>query len=348
MEASPVIQKYFDKILKEVKQANEIAAEARKKGYDPTDVVEIKLAKNMAERVEGLISVVAPQIVGSGLVERIMELENKYGALDWRVAITIAIELAQQKFCKFNDNKESMEIGVRTGLAYITLGTVSSPLDGFVGLEIKKRMDGKGEYVSAGLAGPIRNAGGTAAAVVLLLTDAVRQIFGYSTYDAQENEIKRTYTEMVDYRERVAPRQYFPTYEETEFVMKHLPVEVAGEPSEKFEVSNYKDLPRIPTNFIRSGFCLMMTECIPLKAPKLWKQLSIWGKEFNLGAWDFLEEFLKIQKRAKAQGHVSKTTAKITPDYTYIHDLVAGRPVFAHPLQVGGFRLRYGRSRTSG
>ena len=76
MEASPVIQKYFGKILQQVKQTHEIAVEARKKGYDPDTVVEIKLAKNMAERVVGLISVVAPQIVDSGVVERIIELEK--------------------------------------------------------------------------------------------------------------------------------------------------------------------------------------------------------------------------------------------------------------------------------
>ncbi|HII71858.1 TPA: DNA polymerase II large subunit, partial [Candidatus Woesearchaeota archaeon] len=35
-------------------------------------------------------------------------------------------------------------------------------------------------------------------------------------------------------------------------------------------------------------------------------------------------------------------------DFTYIKDLVAGRPIVSHPLRTGGFRLRYGRSRTSG
>jgi DNA polymerase II large subunit len=346
------MQQYFEKIQQEVMRAYEIGNTARAKGYDPDTIVEIKLASNLAERVVGLISVVAPQIAGSGVVERILELEKQHGALDWRVAITIAREIAQQKYCAFKDQKEAMEVGIRVGLAYITLGTVSSPLDGFVSLDLKKRMDGKGEYASVNFAGPIRNAGGTAAAVVLLLADAVRKLFNVADYDAQEIEIKRTYTEMIDYRERVAPRQYFPTYEEIEFLLKHLPVEVAGEPSEKFEVSNYKDLPRVPTNLVRSGFCLMMTECIPLKAPKLWKQLGAWGKELGLENWGFLEEYLKIQKKAKAQGETKQeakdASAKIAPDYSYIHDLVAGRPIFAHPLRNGGFRLRYGRTRMTG
>ena len=38
----------------------------------------------------------------------------------------------------------------------------------------------------------------------------------------------------------------------------------------------------------------------------------------------------------------------IQPDYTYIKDLVAGRPILGFPLRNGGFRLRYGRCRNSG
>ncbi len=349
ISASQRIQTYFEKIQDRVAGAYQIASTARAKNYDPDPAVEVKLAVNMAERVVGLISVVAPQIVNSGVVERIMELEKQYGALDWRVGLTIAGEIAQQKFCKFQTQKEAIEIGIRTGFAYVTVGVVSSPLDGLVGIDIKKRMDNRGEYFCVNLAGPIRNAGGTAAAVCLLIADYVRTLFKYDVYDAQELEIKRTYTEMIDYREKVAPRQYFPSPEETDFLMKHLPIEVGGEPSEKFEVSNYKDLPRIPTNLIRSGFCLIMTECIPLKAPKLWGKLSVWGKDFGLDHWNFLEEYLKIQKAAKAKGEVKKEgTSKLSPDFSYIADLVAGRPVFAHPLRTGGFRLRYGRSRMSG
>ncbi len=352
MEASPKMMEYFASIQDGVNKAHTLAMAARVQCYDPEPHVEVKLAKNMAERVAGLISVVAPQIANSGVVERIIELEKQYGALDWRVALTIAGEIAQQKFCTFKDQHEAMDIGVRTGFAYVTVGVVSSPLDGMVSIDIKKRMDGRGEYFCINVAGPIRNAGGTAATVCLVIADYVRKMFNYDVYDAQENEIKRTYTEMTDYRERVAPRQYFPAVEEIEFLMHHMPIEVGGEPSEKFEVSNHKDLPRIPTNLVRSGFCLMMTECIPLKAPKIWKQLNNWGKDFNLGHWDFLEKYLKLQKEIKSKGDVKKdasaSISKLSPDFSYLADLVAGRPIFGHPLRTGGFRLRYGRSRMSG
>ncbi|MBD3361437.1 DNA polymerase II large subunit [Candidatus Woesearchaeota archaeon] len=351
VEASPEMQKYFEELKKEVQKQHNIATKARSKGYDPAKTVEVKLAENMAERVVGLISVLAPQIEGSGTVERIIELEKKYGALDWRVSLQIALEIAQEKFCKFKTKEEAIDIGIRTGFAYSTVGVVSSPLDGFIGIDIKKRTDGRGEYFCLNYAGPIRNAGGTNAAVSVLIADYVRKHTGYDVYDAQEIEIKRFISEIRDYDERIAPRQHKPSDRELNFLFQKIPVEIGGNPTEKIEVSNYKDLPRIPTNIIRGGFALMCTDCIPLKAPKLWKQLSKWGKEFEMEQWDFLEEFIKIQKedKAKGQGGAKQNQEnKILPNYGFIADLVAGRPVFAHPLCSGGFRLRYGRSRATG
>jgi DNA polymerase II large subunit len=350
--ASKEMQAYFDSLQKGCKEAYDLATAARKKGYDPDDKVEIQLASNMAERVVGLISVVAPQIVGSGVVERIIELEKQYGSLDWRVALQIALEVAEEKFCKFNDKKEAIEVGVRVGFAYGTVGVVSSPIEGLISIEMKKRRDNKGEYFCLNYGGPVRNAGGTAAAVSVLIADYVRKKLGYMEYDPDENEIKRCATEIEDYHERVTNLQYFPSKQESEFMMRHLPVEVSGDASEDIEVSNYKDLPRIPTNKIRSGYCLIHSSCIPLKAEKLWKQLGKWGKDFDMEQWNFLEQFIKIKKEAHAKGKTKDTQAgdkpKITPDYTYIADLVAGRPVISHPLRNGGLRLRYGRSRTSG
>jgi len=349
--ASPQMQAYFDQLEKQTQDAFAVGQKARAKLFDAVPQVEVSLAKNMAERVVGLISVLAPQIVNSGVVERIIELEKEYAPLDWRVAFRIAEEVAQQKFCKFKDEHEAIDIGIRTGFAYVTVGVVSSPLDGIVTIEFKDRMDRRGKYLSISFAGPIRNAGGTAAAVSVLIADYVRKKMKYDVFDATEQEIKRANTELQDYHDRVTNLQYFPSAEEVEFLMKNLPVEVAGEPSEKMEVSNHKDLPRIPTNFIRSGYCLVLSSCIPLKAPKLWKQLGKWGKDLDMEQWNFLEEFLAIQKKAKAKGGgaVKKdANAKLSPDYTYIADLVAGRPILGHPLRPGGFRLHYGRSRSSG
>ncbi len=344
---SKTIDNYFKELNKQLDKAYSVSNKARKKGYDPETKVDIPLAKNMQERVEGLISTVAPQLVGTGMIERIHKLEKKYGVLDWRVALVIAEEVAKEKFCKFESEKEALEVGIRTGFTYHTLGIVAAPLEGFIGLKIKKTKSGE-KYVSPFYAGPIRGAGGTAASFSVLLTDYVRKKMGYKAYDPDEKEISRYVTEIRDYHERVTNLQYYPSEEEIRFLVKHIPVEIGGDPTERMEVSQYKDLNRVETNRIRGGVCLVLGEGISQKAPKLWKRLSDWGEDFDLD-WAFLDEFLKLQKRIKSKSEKeTKQKEKITPNYTYIKDLVAGRPVLTHPLRRGGFRLRYGRSRVSG
>ncbi|NTV22884.1 MAG: DNA polymerase II large subunit [Nanoarchaeota archaeon] len=347
MEASPEMKVYFDKMESEVGRLMSLATEARKKGLDPETKVDIPLAKGVAQRVEGLVSAIIPEILHSGVAERILELEKEFGSLDWRVALRIAEEVSAEKFIKFESKEKALETGVRVGLAYITLGVISAPLEGFIELKLKKTRDGK-EYVSAFFAGPIRAAGGTAEAVSLIIADYVRMKAGYARYDPTEKEIKRYAIEIRDYHERSANLQYYPSEEEITFLVKNLPIEVNGDPTEEIEVSNYKDLDRVETNRIRGGICLVLAEGLAQKAPKVYKQIKKWGKEFGLD-WGFLAEFLEIQKRVKAKGEVKKdTTTKISPNYTFIKDLVAGRPVFSYPMRYGGFRLRYGRTRTTG
>ena len=53
-------QTYFENIKKEVDKIYSVASEARSKGYDPSEEVEIPLAMSMAEKVVGLISTVYP------------------------------------------------------------------------------------------------------------------------------------------------------------------------------------------------------------------------------------------------------------------------------------------------
>jgi DNA polymerase II large subunit len=343
-------KKYFDFLNDYTSRAYASANAARKKGMDPSDSVEIPLAKNMAERVEGLIMTVAPQIKNSGLVKRIEELEKKYGKLDWRVAFTISREVAEEKFCKFSDKREAMEVGLRVGLAYLTNGIVASPLEGFTRLELKKRMDGK-EYFCLYFSGPIRSAGTTATCAFIALADYIRHSFDYSPYDPTDTEVKRIVTELTDFHERITNLQYMPSEEELAFMAEKLPLQIDGDPSEKIEVSNYKDLPRIGTNVLRNGVCLVFGEGLTQKAKKFWGIFSKWHNEFDMKHWDFIKKFVDLQTKIKAREKKEEKgegVMKIKPDHTYIKDLVGGRPVLGHPLRTGGFRLRYGRARNSG
>jgi len=340
------INEYFDLLNNEVKEAYGIATLARSQGRDPESFVDIPLAKNKAERCINLVGSIYPELIGKGIPDRIHELESKYEAGDWRVALTIASEVSDNKFCKFNSLVQSIDAGIRVGLAYVTLGTVSAPLEGFVETKIKKTRDNK-DYLAIYFAGPIRASGGTAAAVCVLIADYLRSRFKLAKYDVADEELMRYVYEVSDYHNRVSRLQYFPSEEELIFLIKRVGVEVNGDSTTDFDVSNGKDLVRVETNGIRGGMCLVLCEGVAQKAKKLNKNLSKWGVEFGFNEWSWLEEFLKIQKSAWSDNKKSETS-KLEPDYKFIQDAVAGRPLFSFPLTRGGFRLRYGRTRFTG
>lgn len=333
-------QKYFQDLEKEVRKVYEIANEARAKGLDPLDKVEVPLATSLADKVVSLIGTVYPQLIDSGIVERILELEEKYGKLDVTVVFKIAEEVAKQEFCNFPNLLDAIDAGIRVGFAYITLGVVSSPIEGYTGLKIRNTRDGR-EYFEASFSGPIRSAGTTASSIALILIDYLREMFGFAKYDPTEEEVKRYVVECYDYHERVTNLQYIGTEEELEFLAKHLPIQLSGEPTEKLEVSNYKNLERVNTNFIRGGMCLVFSEGLAQKAAKGSRLLKK-AKEDGIKCtgFDFLEEYIKL--------HEKRDTGETEDSPTYIKDLVAGRPVFGHPSKSGGFRFRYGRGRVSG
>ena len=333
-------KEYFQKIESDVRVLYEIAGEAKGKGLDPIDKVEIPLARSLAEKVVGLIAIVYPQMTDSGIADRIIELEKEYGNLDPAVCLKIAEEVAKQKFCEFSNELEAIEAGARIAFAYITLGVVSSPIEGFTQIKLFKTDSGK-EYFSPYYSGPIRSAGGTGAAFSLVIIDYLREMFGYAKYTPTEEEVKRTVTEVINYHDRITNLQYFPTEEEIEFLARNIPVQVNGEPSTKTEVSNYKNLERIETNFIRGGFCLTLAEGLAQKAPKIKRYVEALKKKgFKLSDWDFLDEYVELHKKRDA-GNTDDSP-------TYLNELVAGRPVFGHSSMSGAFRLRYGRGRVSG
>lgn len=337
------IPQYFDNLKLEVEKCYEIAGRARAKGLDPVNKVEVPQASSLAEKVVGLISAIYPQVQNREIVDRILDLEKEYGSLDPAVSLTIAEEIAREKFCKFENQLEAMEVGVRIALAYMTLGVVSSPIEGFVSLKLKKTSNGK-DYFAPYYSGPIRSAGGTESAFSLVIIDYLRETFGFDRYDPTEDEVKRGIHEAYHYHERVTNLQYLPLESELEYLMKNVPVQITGDPSEDKEVYNYKDLPRIETNFVRSGFCLVIAEGLAQKAPKILKRiLKLKEKGFKLSGWDWFEDFVEFQHKLKEGKAGAKGGGAV-----YIKDIVAGRPVFAHPSRSGSFRLRYGRGRNTG
>src|SRR3989338_10661883 len=185
------VSDYFKHIQKEVERTHKIASLAKEKGLDPSTKVEVHLARNLAERVIGLVSSMYPQVNDERIVKRIIELEKEFGMLDFAVAFKIAEEIAKKKFCKFQSLKEAIDAAIRIGFSYITVGVVSSPLEGYTHWEIKKTRMEK-DYMCMYYSGPVRSAGGTNGSVSIMIGDYLREVFGYAKYDPTEDEIKRT------------------------------------------------------------------------------------------------------------------------------------------------------------
>ena len=319
-EISEEMVRYFEELEKKAEKCYSVAEEARRMNLDPEPFVEIPRAKDLAARVEELTGV-------RGIADEIRELSKQYD----RGIVSL---LMVRKVAKRYDKKdEALDKAVRVGLAILTEGILVAPLEGIASVKIKKNDDGS-EYCSVYYAGPIRGAGGTAQALSVLIADVVRRELGIDRYKPTEEEIER-YKEEIQLYDRKHHLQYRPSNEEIELVVKNCPVCIDGEGTENMEVSGYRNLPRVETNKVRGGMCLVLAEGLLQKA----KKLKAYVDALKIDGWEWLNKLIP---------EVSEESFSLEPSYKYIKDILAGRPIFSYPSAVGGFRLRYGRCRAGG
>ncbi|MCL2115513.1 MAG: DNA polymerase II large subunit [Methanobrevibacter sp.] len=335
---------YFEVLEKETKVLYDIANEARSKGLDVETKTEIPLAKDLAERVEGLVGPV-------GIAKHIKELEEDMSREE--VAFKIAEEISSGEIDESGekdkiDGEALADQALRTALAILTEGVVAAPLEGIAKVSIKKNFDGT-KYLAVYFAGPIRSAGGTAAALAVLIGDCIKVATGLSNYKPIEDEIERYVEEAELYESEVTNLQYSPKPDEVRLAARNIPIEVTGEQTEKVEVS-HRDLERVETNNIRGGALLAMVEGIIQKSQKVLK----YAHNLELEGWDWLKEFSKdntpkiTSDDDETEEKQKKINAPSKEDAKYIQDIIGGRPVLGYPSEKGGFRLRYGRSRNTG
>ncbi|MGZ7159247.1 MAG: DNA polymerase II large subunit [Methanobacterium sp.] len=324
---------YFETLEEETERVYDVARKARLKGYDIELEPEVPLAKDLAERVEGLVG-------PKGVAKRIKELEEEYSREE--AAFKIAREIVTTPDVEGEeDSIEVQEVksdqALRTALAILTEGVVAAPLEGIAKVKIKQNFD-KTWYIAVYFAGPIRSAGGTAAALAVLIADYIRLSINLDVYKPTEREVERYVEEVELYESEVTNLQYSPSPDEVRLAVKNIPVEVTGEPTDKVEVS-HRDLERVETNNIRGGALLALAEGIIQKAPKVKKYAS----KLEIDGWGWLE---KYSKGSNNSNNDEEDRTKV--EDKYMKDIIGGRPVLSYPQAKGGFRLRYGRSRNSG
>ncbi|MCL1978744.1 MAG: DNA polymerase II large subunit, partial [Methanomassiliicoccaceae archaeon] len=329
--ASDEMKEYFRSLSEKNNECYAIAEAARKVGKDPETFVEIPQAADLASRVEKLLK----DYNVEGVADDIRRLTNEHENREI-VALMIAKEIAKRPG---ESLEKVVDRAVRVGLAVLTEGILVAPLEGIADTRIKTNADGS-SYIDLMFAGPIRAAGGTAQAMSVLIADMVRQALDIGKYIPTNEEIAR-FNEEIPLYKQCQHLQFSPTVQEIDMIVRNCPICIDGEGTEADEISGYRDLPRIETNRVRGGACLVIAEGMCQKASKLQKHVE----KLNIKGWEFIGEYIKAHKPPEENKDAQK---KVQPSKTYLKDLVAGRPIFGHPCAVGGFRLRYGRARTTG
>ncbi|MEM1797714.1 MAG: hypothetical protein QXX87_00670, partial [Candidatus Jordarchaeales archaeon] len=160
------LNNYFSSLETAFNMLYEIASRAKAKGLDPSLEPEVKPAKDIAARVEGMTGL-------EGIGDKIRELLEE--ASREEVAFKIAEEVVYGSFCQFVSEEEAADKALRAALAILTESVTAAPIEGIAGVKIKSNPDGT-SYLAVYYAGPIRSAGGTEQAVSVLIADFIRRL----------------------------------------------------------------------------------------------------------------------------------------------------------------------------
>ncbi|PAU85446.1 DNA polymerase II large subunit [Halorubrum salipaludis] len=373
----PDDERYFARIEDRLDEAWDVAEAAKQQGHDPKPEIEIPIARDMADRVENILGI-------DGVAERVRELEGEMSREE--AALELVTDFVEGTVGDYDSRAGKVEGAVRTAVALLTEGVVAAPIEGIDRVELLENDDGT-EFVNVYYAGPIRSAGGTAQALSVLVADYARSLLDIDEYKPRDVEVER-YAEEIALYDKETGLQYTPKDKESKFIAQHMPVMLDGEATGDEEVSGFRDLERVDTNSARGGMCLVAAEGIALKAPKIqrytrdldevdwpWLQDLIDGTigKDGGGASDEDAEGDDAEDGGDGDSEGESTEGdedgeddaddgaapdsdatepdgplRAKPSQKFLRDLIAGRPVFTHPSEAGGFRLRYGRARNHG
>ena len=365
----PDDERYFARIEERLDEAFAVAEAAKGQGKDPEPEIEIPVARDMADRVENILGI-------DGVAERVRELEGEMSREE--AALELVTDFVEGIVGDYDSPAGKVEGAVRTAVALLTEGVVAAPIEGIDRVEILENDDGT-EFVNVYYAGPIRSAGGTAQALSVLVADYARSLLDVDEYKPRDVEVER-YAEEIALYDTETGLQYTPKDAESKFIARNIPIMLDGEATGDEEVSGFRDLERVDTNSARGGMCLVAAEGIALKAPKIQR----YTRELDEVDWPWLQDLIDgtiggdaaesnvddedaAESNADggdaAEGNVDGEDAaggatdpddgpagppRADPSEKFLRDLIAGRPVFTHPSEPGGFRLRYGRARNHG
>src|SRR6056297_24287 len=166
-------ERYFERLEADLETAERVAREARQRGGDPTEDVEIPTARDMADRVENILGI-------DGVAERVRDLEGEMSREE--AALELVTDFVDGEVGDYESREGKVEGAVRTAVALLTEGVVAAPIEGIDRVELLENDDGT-EFVNVYYAGPIRSAGGTAQALSVLVADYARTLLDIDEFN---------------------------------------------------------------------------------------------------------------------------------------------------------------------
>ena len=317
---------YHNILLESLNKIYLIANDARIQGIDVSDGIESRIVYDLADRVAKMHDI--------NITNRLRELLSE--TTKEKTALKISEEIAQGEYST-DDLPTRLDNAVRVSLAIVTEGVTVAPLQGISDVKIKTNADGS-KYLSISFAGPIRSAGGTEAALTMLIADHVRKAVGLSKYQANcfDDETGRFVEELRIYEREVGNFQFKILDEDVIKCISNLPVELDGVDTDPVEIVGHRGMKRINTDRVRGGALRVMNDGLIGRSRKLLKIIDTLG----LDGWDWLKDLKgAIQKEGSSE------------DDTVHHrmsEVITGRPVLSMSNKIGGFRLRYGRCYNTG
>lgn len=314
---------YHKNISQYIERSISTAQAAKRHGLDISEKVESQIGYDLPDRIAKIHEI--------DISNRLRTLLPKLGKE--LTALKISEEIVLGKYGG-TTVEERLNNAVRVGLSVVTEGVTVAPLQGIYDVRIKTNAN-RTQYLSVSFAGPIRSAGGTEAAVTMLIADHVRKVIGLDKYIANsfDDEISRYVEELRIYEREVGNFQFKVSDKDVIQCIDSLPVEIDGVDTDPVEVIGHRNLQRVATNRVRGGALRVMNDGLIGRSRKLLKIVET----LKLEGWDWLKNL---------EGAIQ------TPeDDTVSHrmtEVITGRPVLSMQKKIGGFRLRYGRSCNTG
>src|ERR671918_998691 len=315
--------RYQQSILKNVNTSYQHVLRARRRGIDAADIIEPKIAYDLADRVAKMHNI--------DIADRLRALLSH--TTKEKAALKIAEEIALGEY-SVDDLRTRLDNAVRVSLAVMTEGVTVAPLQGIADVQLKNNSNGS-QYLSVSFAGPIRSAGGTEAALTMLIADHIRKVADVDKYIANsyDDETGRFVEELRIYEREVGNFQFKILDEDVIKCISSLPVELDGVDTDPVEIVGHRGMNRISTDRVRGGALRVMNDGLIGRSRKLLKLVEI----LKLDGWNWLNDL----KGAIQTGNEDAV-------YHRMSEVITGRPVLSMTKKIGGFRLRYGRCYNTG